>query len=703
MLSCMRRRGATVSGPTALAILLIVAASGVLRAAATGSDTVTLSPGAGTVPLDGKWQFHLGDNRVWAAPAFDDSTWEQLTADRPWGQQGHAGYHGFAWYRRHIAIEPASGGVGAFALLLPQVGQAYEVYWNGVLIGSRGSLPPHPVWFYDPGPQVIMLPNSRQGVLALRVWNAPPLSDDEDPGLSGGFLDMPLVGTTESIAAARDVLDLDWLRSRQLMFAKDLLYGLVALLSFLVWTRYREQWVLFWVTGFTLPAPLLELILGARCPLPYGVSMALAQPIDAARDISLWFLLLWLLDLRSDTRLCRATRVLAGVVLSAESLDGLLVAISWHPRLLHLAQAGDAIITIVFMVARLFPILLVWAAMRRHKRFDRASPLVLVSALLVEMAIVVHDASMQFRRYTGWSLDGLIDGRFITASRSAISLMDVLSAFLFVSILYAVYSSFVEYRERQVQVEQEILNARELQRVLVPDAHFDLPGFQLTSAYRPAQEVGGDFFQVIPLEDSEQRAALIVVGDVSGKGLRAAMAVSFLVGAIRALARPALGPAALLQELNARVSEHLQGSCATCLILRIEPDGNCVIASAGHPGPFIDGRELEMPGALPVGIVPSAEYEETTFILSPGETCMLYTDGLPEAQNHAGEMYGFVRLATMFGRHPSAAQAANSAMYFGQTDDITVVSLKRLALADAPLDAKKQRTVLVSDEPAAIG
>jgi len=703
MLSSMRRHGAPFGWSTALAITLLVAASGVPRAHATASETLILTPGAGAVPLDGKWQFHLGDNRAWAAPVFDDSTWEQLSADRPWGQQGHAGYHGFAWYRRHIVIEPTAGGAGAFAFLFPYAGQAYEVYWNGVLIGSRGRLPPHPVWFHDPGPQVILLPNSRAGVLALRMWNAPPLSDDEDPGLKGGFLSMPLVGTTTSIAAARDVLDLEWLRSRQLLFAKDLLYGLVALLSFLVWTRYRDQWVLFWVTGFTLPAPLLELILGARFPLPYGFSMALAQPIDAARDVSLWFLLLWLLDLRSDTRLCRATRVLAAVVLAAETLDGLLVAISWHPRLLHLAQAGDAIITIIFMVARLFPILLVWAAVRRRKRFDPAGLLVLVSALLVEMAVVVHDASMQFRRYTGWSLDARIEGPIFTIGRNSISLMGVLDAFLFVSILYAVYSSFVEYRERQVQVEQEIRNARELQRVLVPDARFDLPGFQLTSAYRPAQEVGGDFFQVIPLEDSAQRAALIVVGDVSGKGLRAAMAVSFLVGAIRALAKPALGPAALLQELNSRVSEQLQGSFATCLILRIEPDGNCVIASAGHPGPFIDGRELEMPGALPVGIVPSAEYEETGFTLLPRETCMLYTDGLPEAKNDAGEMYGFARLATMFGRHPSAAQAANSAVYFGQTDDITVVRLTRLALADGSPDAQQQRKALVSDEPAAIG
>jgi diguanylate cyclase len=175
MLSSMRRHCATSSWSTALAIALLFAASAVLRASASGPDNLILTPGAGAVPLEGKWQFHLGDNRAWAAPAFDDSTWEQLTADRPWGQQGHAGYHGFAWYRRHLVLAPTAGGTPPFALLVPEVGQAYEVYWNGVLIGRRGSLPPHPVWFHDPGPQVILLPNSTEGVLALRMWNAPLL------------------------------------------------------------------------------------------------------------------------------------------------------------------------------------------------------------------------------------------------------------------------------------------------------------------------------------------------------------------------------------------------------------------------------------------------------------------------------------------------------------------------------------------------
>ena len=91
--------------------------------------------GKGTAPLDGVWQFHLGDDPSWAAPALNDSNWEQLTADEPWGAQGHANYTGFAWYRRHVTLTPAPGAAPDFALLIQRLDDAYELYWNGVLVG----------------------------------------------------------------------------------------------------------------------------------------------------------------------------------------------------------------------------------------------------------------------------------------------------------------------------------------------------------------------------------------------------------------------------------------------------------------------------------------------------------------------------------------------------------------------------------------
>jgi hypothetical protein len=157
-------------------IFIIATASGAFAQAAP--SLVVDGLGKGTVSLDGPWQFCLGDNTAWAAPAFDDSRWERLAVDKPWGAQGHESYTGFAWYRRHIALTPAPEATPEFALLMQRIDNAYEVYWNGVLVGRNGKLPPHPAWNVPQPPQIFRLAQARSGVLAVRVWKAPLLSMD---------------------------------------------------------------------------------------------------------------------------------------------------------------------------------------------------------------------------------------------------------------------------------------------------------------------------------------------------------------------------------------------------------------------------------------------------------------------------------------------------------------------------------------------
>jgi len=230
-------------------------------------------------------------------------------------------------------------------------------------------------------------------------------------------------------------------------------------------------------------------------------------------------------------------------------------------------------------------------------------------------------------------------------------------------------------------VEQDLLGAQELQRVLIPDALPSLPGFSLTSAYRPAQEVGGDFFQIIPVDDSTG-STLVVLGDVSGKGLRAAMAVSLIVGAARTLADFTSNPAEILAGLNRRLYGRLKGGFVTCLVLRLDPDGTCVVANAGHPAPFLNHEEIASPGMLPLGVTAHAVYEETRVQLEAGDHFVLYTDGLLEARTPAGELFGFERLRALFTGHPNAEQATEVAVNFGQQDDITVLTLTRLAVGE---------------------
>ena len=632
--------------------------------------------GKGTVSLDGPWQFHLGDDPAWAAPAFDDSAWEQLTADRPWGEQGHARTTGFAWYRLHIALAPAPRIPPEFSLLLPRVDDAYEIYWNGLLIGRNGRLQPYPVWHHSQPAQTFAMGRVRSGVLAVRVWKAPLLSDDS--GQAGGFEAAPAVGSPQAVAAAKAALDYQWLHGRQFLFSENLLFALVALLSFLAWRRNRSQWLLFWMTGFALAPVVNLLLLDAHLSWPYVVAMGAAQPVDAIQDISLWFLLLWLLHLHEDRALLRLTRILAAVRLVAGTLDGLLVAISWSPRWIGPTQFSDAVITAIEALIDVLPMILVGFAFFRRQRLDSASWLVAIFAFLEEMIVVMRFAANQGRQFTHWTIGSRIDAGLFTLAGNAISINAIASALLIASIVYAVYRSFHEAESRQHMLEQEFRNARELQRLLIPEAQPSIPGFALTSCYRPAQEVGGDFFQVIPLEGGSAGSTLLILGDVSGKGLQAAMSVSLLVGAAGALADFVPGPAQLLAELNRRLFGRLHGGFATCLALRLDFNGTCVLASAGHPAPFLNRQELTLPGALPLGLMAAAIYEQTTLQLHSGDHLALNTDGLLEARSRSGELYGFERLQSLFAATPSAARAAEAAIGFGQEDDITVLTLTRL-------------------------
>jgi hypothetical protein len=141
--------------------------------------------GKGAAPLDGPWQFHPGDDPAWAAASFDDSSWGQVTGDKPLGLQGHPSFEGYGWYRRHITLSPAPGTSADFALLIPAVDDVYELYWNGVPIGHLGAMPPHWVWYSGVPAQIYGLGPARTGVLAVRVWKTPLFSTDD--GTAGGF------------------------------------------------------------------------------------------------------------------------------------------------------------------------------------------------------------------------------------------------------------------------------------------------------------------------------------------------------------------------------------------------------------------------------------------------------------------------------------------------------------------------------------
>jgi serine phosphatase RsbU (regulator of sigma subunit) len=636
--------------------------------------------GKGAAPLNGPWQFHLGDNPAYALPQIPDTTgqsgWEQITTDKTWGAQTHPSYVGYAWYRRHVSLNPAPSAQPDFYLLIQHVDDVYQVYWNGQIVGHNGVMPPRPSYPYNQAPQIVRLGPARDGVLAVRVWKAP--LESFDPDYLGGFTATPVAGSLDSITALKASSDYTWLQGRQYYFALRSLYALVMILSLLAWYRDRSRHVLLAMAAFAGSPVVAMFLVGLRLPISHDVGLGWLQPFLSLQDVGLWFLLLYLLQLDGNRRLTRLTWQLAIVSFAATSLDGALTLADWsNPALVSWAQLADAALTVIFTITQMFPWVLLAFGLR--KRHDSARWLVAITALLTETLFFFRIAAEQGSRFTHLTLGAKIAAPLFFLYGNGFTPQTITDTLLLLAIIYAVYRYMQESSVRQASLEQEFKSARELQQVLIPETLPELPGYAVTSAYRPAQEVGGDFFQIIPLEGAFARSTLIVLGDVSGKGLRAAMAVSLIVGAVRTLAKFSPRPSELLAELNQRLCGRLQGGFATCIAVLLSRDGRCVIASAGHPAPFLNQRAMLLPGALPLGMALSSTYQERAIQLEPGDQFALYTDGLLEARKASGELFGFERLDALFAKRPAAAEATEAAVQFGQEDDITVLTLTRLA------------------------
>jgi serine phosphatase RsbU (regulator of sigma subunit) len=259
-----------------------------------------------------------------------------------------------------------------------------------------------------------------------------------------------------------------------------------------------------------------------------------------------------------------------------------------------------------------------------------------------------------------------------------------LSNLLFaIVMLIAMTFRFRRIQNRNREIEQEMAAARSVQQILIPDQLPHIPGLTIESAYLPAQEVGGDFFQILTIpnpSDPENPAAFIVLGDVSGKGLKAAMTVSLIVGTLRSSAAHCSSPALLLGEVNRSLVGRSDGF-ATCLALMIEPGGKLTLANAGHPNPYLNGVEITTDANLPLGLSADTHYTEIALELPPHQLCTLVTDGVVEATSLTRELFGFDRTQAISAQ--SANAIAEAARKFGigapQADDITVLTIARTA------------------------
>jgi hypothetical protein len=237
-------------------------------------------------------------------------------------------------------------------------------------------------------------------------------------------------------------------------------------------------------------------------------------------------------------------------------------------------------------------------------------------------------------------------------------------------IVLIIFFRFLRIQRTQERVSSELEAARSVQELLIPLVKPLTPGFEVDSIYNPANEVGGDFFHVQAIGD---HGMLVVIGDVAGKGLKAAMNVSMLMGALRRTSEQ--NPARILESLN-RVLVGTD-SFTTCQAAWFGLNGELVLANAGHLPPYLNSQEVAVAGGLPLGVLPEIHYEELRLYLHPGDRILLFSDGVVEARKASGELFGFDRVHNL--SNQTAFYLAEAAKAFGQEDDITVLTVRRLA------------------------
>src|SRR5215207_2325917 len=246
-----------------------------------------------------------------------------------------------------------------------------------------------------------------------------------------------------------------------------------------------------------------------------------------------------------------------------------------------------------------------------------------------------------------------------------------------------------EAQERE-RIEHELQVARQIQQELLPEATPELDGWQIAAYYGPAREVGGDFYDFLEFPDGRLG---LVVGDATGHGMPAALVMATTRGMLRAVVQSLESPGEVLARVNeALVADIPPSTFVPCFYGVLDPkDGHMSYANAGHNLPCRrhDGQAEELRArGMPLGLIPGMRYEQKETILASGDSTLFYSDGLVEAHDPQGEMFGFPRLRELVAGHGEERSLGDFLLkqlysFVGedweQEDDITLVTLRRVA------------------------
>lgn len=608
------------------------------------------------------WLVHAGDDPAYAQPGFDDSKWQPFNSATSLKHVIKDSRPSVVWYRLHVNVDPHDTGL---ALLEWNLENAFEVYVNGERLLQVGSVDPFVSYF--PNARLIRrIPAGQIAtghlVIAVRVHISRLTWDQGGPGL---------YATNLTLGQESSLHERAWLAviGGNLLLWLTRFAGLgLGLVAIALFAAQRSQKEYLWIfLTYACVAALLPLncyeffhaVPTAWDSLAFGVFGLLN---------GIFYFLIFLAILQIPFSGWK--RVVIAVATVAFALS-IALSVKGHTTVLAYVLG---IAPMLILLDGVLPVLLIihW------RRGNAEAGILLIPALLtsinmyVQIALSLIIAQIPALADTATRVRLAIVrahiGPIILDWGAIFGLLNVLS----LAVIIILRSTRIS--RQQALLEGEVAAAQQVQQVILPLQQETVPGFVVESIYKPAQEVGGDFFQIVP--DKNDNSLLIVAGDVTGKGLKAGMLVAMLVGAIRSTAESTKEPLEMLEALNRRMLGRGDAQ-ATCLALRVHKDGTAVLANAGHLPPYLNGEPLPMEGALPLGVMQGADFSVMRFDLNEGDSLVLISDGIAEAKDATGRLFGFDRVVDLLRTRQGVEELASAAQTFGQEDDITVLSLTR--------------------------
>ena len=593
-------------------------------------------------------RYHLGDdpdgNLHWADPNFDDVSWPVAFNGLVPSRSRDA--ERFIWVRIRVAVPATTS--GPMALYLYGLGaqpKSWQVFVNGHSVGGQGVFPPGADPADPPISPVMTLPSSLAppgsvALVAIREWHGPAFLESRTPSHP-----VAVVGPAEVLSLKVRAGDAEALLASGPEYALSALLALAGIALLVFWRISRGREYLWAAIMLLSPLPTAILSTGPVAARLSFQTLTLAWAVVYAAGLIAEIEFLWALSGLQSRWLRTLWHIIWIAFLVAQVSRAYLLESPASQRIYQFTiDAGIPAFDCI-----LFPVCI------REMLRPGGNRAIAAAQSLFEVIVLLG--------IFGYSVHFSLGPIPLDLFNLTLILVDMAIAAMLFQRGWKVWTESNSLRA-------ELEAAREVQELLVAPAE-DLPGFRIRSAYLPARQVGGDFFRVIP---GDEGSVVIVAGDVSGKGLKAAMTVSAIMGALRGC--NSRRPAELLEYLNRVIFGQVSGF-VTCCVALISADGEMTLANAGNPAPYRNGVEMAIEPGLPLGLLAEARYAETRCQIAPGDRLTFVSDGVIEATSPAGELYGFERTQAI--SNQTAQTIAEAVKQFGQEDDITVLTVTRLA------------------------